>query len=219
MSIESLVRPCQPLRTPNQLDVLSEIPSSILDEEESTPVFVVDSWWKHCRKPLMRTQSESGSSLVLALVFLVVVGLMLSALATLTGNDLGNSVGFKGQRSVLYASDAATKVAMWGVRYTHSNPGPVAVACPGTSPALHINGEFIEDWCNTTRPGNSNTRVVTISACLTTASGSPQVCTNPTVQAVVTFNDVSSSGKALCSATDQSSCGTGMTIDSWVDRN
>jgi hypothetical protein len=193
------------------------------------------------RSVAIRNRDESGSSLVLALVFLVATGLIVTALAGWTGNDLRNSVSFKSQRSELYAANATTNVAIWTTRYSYST-GPGVVACPGAppaQPAQPTNGLYIEDLCNTTpSPGSPATRVVTISACLltpsqamsglvpsTSAPSQDQFCTNANstsklvLQAVVTFDDYSVSDEFACSSpTITSTCGTGMTVNSWVDK-
>jgi hypothetical protein len=89
--------------------------------------------------------------------------------------------------------------------------------CAGTSPSVSIAGNSIAVWCSLVwTPQSATTRVETFSAC--PASTSAASCTaNPLVQAVVTFDDYPSSPLGLASSSAcTSTCGAGMTIDSWV---
>ena len=115
-------------------------------------------------------------------------------------------------------------MAIWDTRYSYTSSAMGVVPCAGTNPSVEINGQYFEDWCSTvSNPGTSNTRVVTLSACPLTAAlrrvGLTSICAQPSLRAVVTFNDYNDSNVDQClSASIQGSCGTGMTLDSWIVR-
>src|ERR1700722_2354621 len=118
---------------------------------------------------------EAGAVLVLALVFLVVVGAIVGSLATWTMNDLNNTSHFTSARSLQYAANSATQVAIQSIRYNPLlgtdqtlNASPPSY-CWGnaSSPALApIDVDNFAVWCSTEwNPSSSNTRVVTFSTC------------------------------------------------------
>src|SRR5580700_5395949 len=63
-------------------------------------------------------QDEAGAVLILALLFLVVIGLLVGGLASWTANSLGDTLTFSQARSAQYALSSATQVAMQSIRYT-----------------------------------------------------------------------------------------------------
>jgi hypothetical protein len=164
-------------------------------------------------------RDENGAALVLALIFVVIVGLIATALLQWSSNDLSNTSHFKSARSVVYAAGGATEAAIWSARYSLTSG--TNVLCPGTGSSISIGGQAIEVWCTTvSNPNSAATRVVTLSACPATTSQS--ACTySPNVQAVVTFDDYSNANP---NANDclpnmaQTTCGTGMSLNSWVVR-
>ena len=167
-------------------------------------------------------RDEAGAILVLALIFLVTVGLIVTALLQWSSNDLKNTSNFKAGRSVVYAAGGATEAAIWSARYSFTSGIP-PVACPGTGSSISIGGQAIEVWCSTvsnTNPPSAATRVVTLSAC--PANTPVSTCTgNPNVQAVVTFDDYSNANpnaNNCLQGKPQTTCGTGMTLNSWVVR-
>jgi hypothetical protein len=162
---------------------------------------------------------EAGAVLVLALVFLVTVGLITTALLQWSSNDLNNTSNFKSGRSVVYAAGGATEAAIWSARYSLTSGANVT--CPGTGSSISIGGQAIEVWCTTVSNVNSAaTRVVTLSAC--PANTPVSTCTgSANVQAVVTFDDYSNANpnaNNCLPAKPQTTCGTGMTLNSWVVR-
>ena len=165
---------------------------------------------------------ESGAVLILAMVFMLAVGMAILSLLGLSGNDLVNTSHFNTVRSDSYAAGGATEVAIWNTRYSYTSATANPVQCAGTNPSVEINGQYFEDWCNTvSNPGTSNTRVVTFYACPLTAAtasvGLTSMCAQPSLQAVVTFNDYNDLNVDQClSNSVQGSCGTGMTLDSWI---
>lgn len=165
---------------------------------------------------------DAGAVLILAMVFMIGVGMAIMSLLGLSGNDLLNTSHFNTVRSVDYAAGGATEVAIWNTRYSFTSAATGITPCAGTNPSVEINGQYFEDWCSTvSNPGTSDTRVVTLSACPLTAQevtngGLASICAQPSLQAVVTFNDYNDLNVDQCTMSVQGSCGTGMTLDSWI---
>jgi hypothetical protein len=179
------------------------------------------------------TRDEAGSILVVALIFLSAVSIIVASLMGSAGNDLKNTVNFENDRSTLYAAAGATQVAIWYARYSATVVGP-SVACPGTNVegsigTITVSGQAMAVWCTTTAPSpallppnNFVTRIVKVSACPATESGSTG-CSSPLVKAVLYIDDYSNStgstpGIIECSQVDESTCGTGMSVNSWVEK-
>jgi hypothetical protein len=183
-------------------------------------------------------RSESGAIIVLALLFLVVVGALVGSLASWATNDLNNTARFASARSVQYAADSATEVAIQDMRYSpllsagqtlNASPPTYCWNNPSTPELPSVDGVSMDVWCSTTwNPSSANTRVVTISTCLSNGV-SPSSATsvvlaaatacalNPLLQVIVTYDDypanvISAPTTAQCVVY----CGTGMTINSWV---
>ena len=68
--------------------------------------------------PSRMSRDESGAVLILALIFLLVIGLIVGGLASWTANNLKNSLNFQQARSAQYALSSATQVAISNIRYT-----------------------------------------------------------------------------------------------------
>ncbi len=165
-------------------------------------------------------RDDAGAVLVLALLFLVVIGLIVGGLASWTANNLSNSLKFQQDRNAQYALSSASQVAIANIRYTPLlgpnqtlNASPPSYCWGTAAPSeLTIQGDQVAVWCSTVwNPNNASTRVVTLSACLTPPNGvipdtSPAQCAaTPGLQTVVVFDDFSSNGPQL---------GAGMTINS-----
>ena len=158
-------------------------------------------------------RDERGSVLVLALLFLVAISLVLTALASWATNDLNNSTKFSAARSLQFAPLLASGQTL--------NASP-ANYCWGSGPtselagASSVDGVAVEVWCSTVwAPSSADTRVVTFSTCL--AGVSAGTCAlNPVLQSVVAFDDyppgVSTPNNGVCAVY----CGTGLTIESWL---
>ena len=66
-----------------------------------------------------RSQADdTGAALILALVFLIVAALTLTALVTFAGTGLLDGAGFTSQRGLQYGASGAVEVAIQRVRYT-----------------------------------------------------------------------------------------------------
>jgi hypothetical protein len=172
--------------------------------------------------------NESGSVLVLALLYLIAISLILAGLASWVTNDLNNSSRFSSARSLQFAANSATELAIQNIRYTPLlsagqtlNASPPAY-CWGSGPTSQltgadtVDGVSIEVWCSTVwAPSSADTRVLTFSACLSGVSASTCVV-KPTLAAVVAFDDyppgVSTPNSGVCAVY----CGTGLTVESWL---
>ena len=188
---------------------------------------------------------EAGAILILALVFLVAVSLIVTALLTWVGAGLTASVSFASTRSVETAATSAVDLAIQETRgnfvNTMTNASP-PVACwyssygaglaPPTGPQqppTTLDNEPIDVWCSMDwEPFSSSTRTITYSACptanYTDATTDPATCAaNPLLQAVVTFNDFTPGVPVAPSVNngtpvpcdDTGLCGQSMTQDSW----
>ena len=168
-------------------------------------------------QPGQERRDDEGAVLVLALFFLVIMSLIITGLLSWTQNDLINVAHFKAHRSLQYSAGGAVEVAMQNVRYNYSAPSALPQSCPGTTPSISIdpNSPTMSVWCFTVwQPFSSVTRVVTFLACQ--ASVSEAACSaNPTLQAVVTFDDYNGIVVAKpnpCTVT----CGASFTVNQWV---
>jgi hypothetical protein len=123
-------------------------------------------------------RDEAGAVLILALAFLLVVGMITGGLAGWITNDLNNSTQFTSARSLQSSASNATELAIQSIRYdpllaTTQDATPPA-PCWGTGSSSDVSlpeGDTTSDemsvWCSTKwNPYSASTRVVTISTCL-----------------------------------------------------
>jgi hypothetical protein len=190
------------------------------------------------RGPSSRRGSERGSSLILALVYIVSVSLIVGALADWAMNDLNNTTHFQTASSLDNAVSGATEIAIQSMRYYPQYPAtqsPTVANC-WTPPSgayasdVTINNDVVGVWCSTVENLKSpNTRVVTFIACQETAanlSSAPSAATamggcltTPTLKAVVTFDDYPSGGGGLLTQTCTGGpgiCGFAATTNQWT---
>jgi len=176
-------------------------------------------------------RGEGGAVLILALVFLIVVGGVVGVLANSISSHLEDTGAFAAGRSLQYEATSAVDLAIQNIRYTPLissgetldasppvqcwNPDPGTAYSSGDPKAAQLGG--IDVWCSTVwNASSANTRTVTISACQNAVNGSAGPCAaSPLVQAVVVFDDyppgVSAPTTGICSVY----CGSGETIESW----
>jgi hypothetical protein len=179
-----------------------------------------------------RRRDESGSVLVLALVYLVAVSLIVGGLTDWAMNDLNNTSNFTSARSLQTAASSATETAIQSIRYSpllglgqtlNASPPTPCWGSGASSGLTTLNGNAVDGvsmdvWCSTVwNPTSANTRVVTLSTCSTAVTTSAATCAaTPLLQARVTFDDyppgVNTPTTALCVVF----CGSGMTLNSWV---
>lgn len=172
-----------------------------------------------------RGDLERGAILVLALVFVVAVGLVATALATWATNDLNNSKTFT---SVEALHSDATGMMKMSVQYMRYNPlissnqaigvaSPVIACWGGTDPTKVpvIDNLQVAVWCSTVwNPSSASTRTVTFYAC--PASVPASVCTTPgktLLTEVVVYDDYPAGVNAPIQALCTISCGSGMTVN------
>ena len=187
---------------------------------------------QHDFNPAMhqRGQSrETGAVLILALLVLTAVSLIVLALLGWVGTSLNASGVFSSERSVESAATSAVDLAIQNSRYTFStameNASP-PVPCwteNGSAPTiLTVNNQTIYVWCSMLwQPFSAQTRTITYSACLSTATTDAATCAAaPLLQAIETYDDyppgigTPSSGPVQCNLT--SFCGQSQTQDSWA---
>ena len=165
------------------------------------------------RAPARR--DEAGTSLVMALVFLVAIGMSVGALVSLTGNNLLNTSNLKSQRSLEYAAQGAAEVAVQNVRYGYSAYTTTAVCTPGGG-TVSLDGDSMSVYCSGTLSAlSASTRTVSFYACASSTTQAACIA-SPVVQATVVFDDYSLASTYICSASGTTTCGTGETVQSWI---
>jgi hypothetical protein len=174
---------------------------------------------------------ETGAILVLALIFLIVAGAIVGGLSGWVLNDLKNTAHFSTARSLQTAATAATQTAIQNIRYNplmesgstlqtlNASPPSACWGSGATSSLTTVEGTTSENmsvWCSTEwTPTSGNTRVVTLSTCLSTVSAAA-CASNPYLQAVVSFDDYPPGVSAPTTGQCVAYCGTGVTVNSWV---
>ena len=171
-----------------------------------------------------RKDAESGAILVLALIFVVAVGLVATALATWATNDLNNSKTFTTVEALRSDATGMMKMSVNYVRYnpiisSNQAPGvasPVTACWGGTDPTKVpvIDNLQVAVWCSTVwNPGDAVTRKVTFYACPAAVPAS--VCTSPgkaLLTEVVVFDDYPAGVNAPIQALSTITCGSGITV-------
>jgi hypothetical protein len=189
-------------------------------------------------------EDEQGAVLLLALLFMVLAATLIAGLASWSTNDIKNAGNLKSSRIAMYAAGSAIQVAAWNQRYTIPT-ATSAQMCPnqppsgtGTStdpftlpdnPASTVLSQSVYVWCGplstSLTASNGWTRQLTMyaypvgsPAC--TPTGAPTSCDTskaPLIKAQVSFNDFDPSFNETCiPGKSGSTCGYGMTFDSWV---
>jgi hypothetical protein len=173
---------------------------------------------------------EAGGTLVLALAYMLIVGSIMGSIGGWIVNDLHDSTQFKAARAEQTALNSAIEVATQSIRYspllaagqsqtlaTPSSPG----YCWGSAAPSELTtsgGQAVSVWCSTVwNPTSTTTRVVTMAACPSTTTGSA-CAASPLLVTVVTFDDYPTPQGTPTSSECTSTCGTVMSIDSWVWR-
>jgi hypothetical protein len=168
--------------------------------------------------------NDRGAILVLALLFIVAVGLIVTALTTWATNDLSNTKTFTNVQELHSDATGMMKLSVGYVRYNPIIQGnqatnvasPVTACWGGTDPTKvpSIDGYQVAVWCSTVwNPSSANTRVVTFYACESIVPAS--ICTSSggaLLTEVVTFDDypsgINAPNQTLCSLL----CGEGETV-------
>jgi hypothetical protein len=145
--------------------------------------------------------------LVLALIFLISVSVVVSALLTWTGTSLTATGAFATERTTEMAATSAVNLAIQNSRYptntsswqtlwsSMENASPPVACWPGGSTYVPPTGnESVVVWCSMQwQPFTAQTRTVTYSACVfatgTAAPTAMNCAKQPTLQAIETFDD------------------------------
>lgn len=162
--------------------------------------------------------NESGSILILALVFMLVAALTVYSIVTWAGNSLVQTKVFNQSSALDYATGAAVQMSMQELRYSYEAPTSGYVACnPVSGGSVTLNGVSVSVYCQIVdNPDSAATRVITFDSCASTISESGCVA-SPFLQAVISYDDYSESNIDGCSSlSDQVTCGTAMSIDGWT---
>ncbi len=145
----------------------------------------------------MGRHDESGTTLLLALGFMIVLGLIGAGMLSSIASGLRNRVTLDQARSRQYAADSGIQYAITQVRLL-SDPGPALTGCDAAAPAAHYNytsadnpAVHIRINCSNlfqvTRSGFQQRNVV-FNACL--ENGFDCTNTNSIIRAQVNFQTV-----------------------------
>ncbi|HEV3266833.1 MAG TPA: hypothetical protein VGZ68_00345 [Acidimicrobiales bacterium] len=175
-------------------------------------------------------RDESGAVLILALVYLVSIALVVTALASWASNNLNNTTNFNAANELHYALSSATNTAIQTIRYAplpSSTPTQKQATTLGNcwipsgtpNSTLTINTYSVTVWCSTYEDNTSGaTRKVTFYACLSSLTSS-QCQIAPNLTAVVVFDDYPTGGGVLLSQqcnVGAGQCGYNQTLTSWI---
>jgi hypothetical protein len=178
-------------------------------------------------------RSETGSSLILALVYIIAISLIVGGLTDWAMNDLSNTTRFQSATTIQNAVSGATETAIQSIRYYPEYPSATYKYACFTPPAgdtasvVNIDSMWVAVWCSTSStPTSPISRTVTFYACpegSQTVSVSGSAFTNcestPYLKAVVDFGDYPSGGgglnESVCSG-GTSSCGFSATTVQWT---
>jgi len=169
---------------------------------------------------------ESGSALVLAIVFLLAMGLVILALGDFAVQAASTNVSVRSQAKVEAAAETAATAAIQQVRVAYDYPQtgaatqystsltttPTAQLCvpSGVSTAATV---YCEGW----QLGTS--RLVDFFVCGSTYGGTATNCLAKTeLFASVTYKDIPDGGapnSGSCSSTSNATCGIEMSIGQW----
>lgn len=174
------------------------------------------------RRQIKQTE-DAGVALILVLVFLVAIGFLFIVLGGSASTDLANTGNLASQRSVEYAASSASEMAVQTVRYSGQDYHLAGADCLPNGSSVSINSltMFVDCTSQAYTPSSGVTRVVNFFTCAASTSlpVGPTDCdsTNALVEAQVSFDDYNSDNKSFCTPGGVvSSCGSAMTINSWV---
>jgi hypothetical protein len=151
-------------------------------------------------------EGESGATLILALIFIVVISVIVASLTTWVSNDLNNTGKFDAALQFESTANSGVEVALQNVRFNFATQTLNAVPpqpCWTTSPSVSqvtFNSQTVSVWCTTSwSPVSANTRLVTLYVCRSNFVGTPTLAAmnvastacavNPLLQSVIAFDD------------------------------
>lgn len=181
---------------------------------------------------------ERGAVLILALIYVVAIGLIVGTLADWSASSLDNTTHFESASNLHYALSSATNTAIESIRYAPIPTNPTVAeyagqATPlgecwtpssgGTTSQLTVDDYTVDVYCTTTidlknTTSNNATRTVTIYACLSTESMSDCEA-SPQLTAQVAFDDYPDEGGVTLTEQcnlETGECGYGQTLIYWT---
>ena len=170
-------------------------------------------------------RSETGSSLILALIFIVVVSILVGAVSSMAMNDLNNTTQFNSATTLDYTATSVANLAIQSVRYTPTPTGVLSEcwnAGGTTELALPPHNDItVAIWCDSvSHSGSSQSRVVTMYACENNPGQNATASScqaNPLLTLVEAYDDYSVSGTDTCTtAPSATSCGFGASTLVWT---
>jgi hypothetical protein len=175
----------------------------------------------------LRQSDEQGAVLVMALIFILAVGLVLLAIAQLAGTSLLNTSNLRAERTTEANAENAAMISAQLVRTTapcapgsngcllpydgSSNPCPGSGAVPSEVVMCQLS------W-NASSP---STRIVQMYVCSASQAASCTSSASPKVvlYAVVTYGDVPANNPGLYDCgpppSGHTTCGIDMTVNNW----
>lgn len=170
----------------------------------------------------VRRRDESGAALIIALIFVIAVALIITALISLTGTNLASTANLQNDRSTEYAVDGVIDGGIQVVRPMTATTTNLTSNCglgsttPIFDPTNGLNGFDLVAFCGDVGTPNGE-RIVTFEACSSTNTSFASCQDNSLLEAVVTFVDemcsfVSGNPVPSCS----SSTGYSVTTNSWT---
>jgi hypothetical protein len=167
-------------------------------------------------KSKFAASDDRGAALLLALAVLFAVSVIVIALVTWTGNSLTDTLHFQSATQMEYATGAAVQVEIQSLRYTYQAATTTPFNCTPGGSTYSMNTQNVQVWCTVAHNFGAVTRSITLSSCDASMTSASCVA-NPYLKAVVQFDDYANPTIDHCVSTaDETSCGTTMTIASWV---
>lgn len=170
--------------------------------------------------------------MILALIFIVSIGLIVGALSDWAMNDINNSTKFKSASELDYTASSTVEVAIQSIQhypvYTETaspNIGYCWAPTSGYVSQQSLNGYKVAVWCTTVQVLKSQeTRTVTFYACRSTLKSNSSSATvqaagvacgaHPLLLAQVVYDDYAP-GQPPLTQTCTTSCGESATPVEW----
>jgi hypothetical protein len=173
----------------------------------------------------LSSRDESGAVLILAIAFVLIIGLGLGGLIALTTTNLKSAQNLQLERSREYGADAAVEAAIQAIRYTPATP--TCPTFPPTQPSTSASPPFdgIVVQCATGTFAGLQGRIVQFTACPASPTGgatrSSTTNTNTSTTSTTTPNTESTCAqnavvKAEVVYNDSQKLGGDIAVASWV---
>ncbi len=173
-----------------------------------------------------RARDERGTALVLAVVFVFIVGILIVSLGGVAANAFLTTSNARAQRTSTADAENAVTIAMQYLRYrpvsvTAPSCLPPSAAIPSSDPRVSTAHPPVQVYCTVDfYPTQAQTRVVEFYACawgvqfVNCSAGKPALL----LHAEVAYDDLNAQGLANCFNTSPPitfSCGMTMTVNTW----